>query len=48
MKTGLTKRKKRTNICFTEADEFVEIFTKQKDFKKRLAAFAEKYPTECR
>lgn len=48
MKTGLTKKQKRTSICFTEADEFVEIFTYNTDFKKRLAAFAEKYPTECR
>lgn len=48
MKTGLTKKQKRTSICFTEADEFVEIFTYNTDFKKRLAAFVEKYPTECR
>lgn len=35
MKTGLTKKQKRTSICFTEADEFVEIFTYNTDFKKR-------------
>ena len=39
MKTGLTKKQKRTSIYFTEADEFV---------KKRLSEFAVKYPAECR
>ena len=29
MKTGLTKKQKRTSIYFTEADEFVEICTTQ-------------------
>lgn len=46
MKTGLTKREPA--FALQEADEFVEIFTYNTDFKKRLAAFAEKYPTECR
>ena len=35
MKTGLTKKQKRTSIYFTEADEFVEICTYNTDFKKR-------------
>ena len=48
MKTGLTKRQKRTSIYFTEADEFVEICTYNTELKNRLTAFAEKYPTECR
>lgn len=48
MKTGLTKKQKRTSIYFTEADEFVEICTYNTELKTRLAAFAEKYPTECR
>lgn len=47
MKTGLTKRQKRTSIYFTEADEFVEICTYNTDFKKRLSEFAVKYPAEC-
>lgn len=34
MKTGLTKRQKRTSIYFTEADEFVEICTYNTGFKK--------------
>ena len=48
MKTGLTKKQKRTSIYFTEADEFVEICTYNTDFKKRLVDFAAKYPAECR
>ena len=48
MKTGLTKRQKRTSIYFTEADEFVEICTYNTGLKNRLAAFAEKYPLDCR
>ena len=48
MKTGLTKKQKRTSIYFTKADEFVEICTYNTDFKKRLTDFAAKYPAECR
>ena len=48
MKTGLTKKQKRTSIYFTEADDFVEICTYNTDFKKRLSEFAVKYPAECR
>ena len=48
MKTGLTKKQKRTSIYFTEADEFVEVCTYNTDFKKRLAEFAVKSPAECR
>ena len=39
MKTGLTKKQKRTSIYFTEADDFVEICTYNTDFKKRLSEF---------
>lgn len=42
MKTGLTKKQKRTSIYFTEADDFVEICTYNTDFKKRLLEFAVK------
>ena len=34
MKTGLTKKQKRTSIYFTEADEFVEICTYNTELKK--------------
>ena len=33
MKTGLTKKQKRTSIYFTEADDFVEICTHNTDLK---------------
>lgn len=48
MRTGLTKKQKVTNLYFTEADTMIEVCTYNADLKKRLAAFAEKYPTECR
>ena len=48
MKTGLTKKQKRTSIYFTEADDFVEICTYNTGFKERLSEFAVKYPVECR
>ena len=48
MRTGLTKKQKITNIYFTEADDLIEACTYNTDLKKRLAAFAEKYPFERR
>ncbi len=48
MRTGLTKKQKTTNIYFTEADDLIEVCTYNTDLKKRLAAFARKYPSECR
>ena len=48
MRTGLTKKQKITNIYFTEADDLIEVCTYNTDLKKRLAAFAGKYPAECR
>ena len=48
MRTGLTKKQKITNIYFTEADDLIEVCTYNTNLKKQLAAFAEKYPSECR
>ena len=48
MRTGLTKKQKTTNIYFTEADNLIEVCTHNTGLKKRLSAFAEKYPSECR
>ena len=48
MKTGLTKKQKTTSIFFTDADERIEVCTHNTALKNRLAAFAEKYPAECR
>ena len=45
MKTGLTKKQKRTSIYFTEADEFVEICIYNTGFKKANGICR---PTECR
>lgn len=38
----------KTCIYFAEADDSIEACTYNTDLKKRLAAFAEKYPSECR
>ena len=48
MKTGLTKAQKTTEIWFNEKEEMVHVRTHNTDLKKRLAAYAEKFPTECR
>ena len=48
MKTGLKKSQKITNIHFTEAGSMIEVCTCNTDLKKRLSAFAAKYPEECR
>ena len=48
MRTGLTKKQKITNIYFTEADDLIEVCTHNTNLKKQPAAFAEKYPYECR
>ena len=44
MKTGLTKKQKRTSIYFTETDDFVEICTYNTDFKKRLSELPSNIP----
>ena len=48
MKTGITKKQKTTSVFFTDADELIEVCTHNTALKNRLAAFAEKYPAECR
>lgn len=48
MKTGLTKKQKTTSIFFTDADDMIEVCTRNTPLKNRLAAFAEEYPSECR
>lgn len=48
MKTGLTKQEKTTDIWFDEKDPIIHIRTHNTDLKKRLAAYAEQYPAECR
>ena len=48
MRTGLTKREKTTAIYFDEYGSMIEVQTHNTDLKKRLTAFAEKYPQCCR
>ena len=48
MKTGLTKTQKTTEIWFNEKELTIHVRTHNTDLKKRLAAYAEKFPTECK
>ena len=48
MRTGLTKREKTTTIYFDKCGNMIEVQTHNTDLKKRLTAFAEKYPECCR
>ena len=47
MKTGLTKKQKVTELYFNEKDSYTEVYTHNTDLKKRLLAYAEKYPELC-
>ena len=48
MRTGLTKKQKATVIYFDEYRRMIEVQTHNTDLKKRLTAFAAKYPQCCR
>ena len=48
MRTGLTKKQKTTMIYFDEQSRIIEVQTHNTDLKKRLTAFAAKYPECCR
>ena len=48
MRTGLTKKQKTTVIYFDEYSRIIEVQTHNTDLKKRLTAFAAKYPQCCR
>ena len=48
MRTGLTKKQKTTVINFDEHSRIIEVQTHNTDLKKRLTAFAAKYPQCCR
>lgn len=48
MKTGLTKKQKTTAIYFDEDSRMIEVQTHNTDLKKRMSAFATKYPECCR
>lgn len=44
MRTGITKKQKITVIYFDEHSRIIEVQTHNTDLKKRLTAFAAKYP----
>ena len=48
MRTRLTKKQKTTVIYFDEYGSLIEVQTHNTDLKKRLVAFAAKYPQCCR
>lgn len=48
MKTGLTKKQKVTELFYNAKDLVAEIHTHDTKLKKRLLAFAKKYPELCR
>lgn len=48
MRIGLTKKQKTTVIYFDEHSRIIEVQTHNTDLKKRLTAFAAKYPQCCR
>ena len=48
MRTGLTKKQKTTMIYFDEQSRIIEVQTHNTDLKKRLTAFAAKFPQCCR
>ena len=47
MRTGLTKKQKTTAIYFDEDSRMIEVQTHNTDLKKRMSAFAAKYPECC-
>ena len=47
MRTGLTKKQKTTVIYFDEYSRIIEVQTHNTDLKRRLTAFAAKYPQCC-
>lgn len=48
MKTGLNKKQKVTELYFNEKDSDTEIYTHNTNLKKRLLAYAAKYPDLCK
>ena len=47
MRTGLTKKQKVTEIYYNAKDPTAEIYTYDTALKKRLLAYADKYPELC-
>ena len=47
MRTGLTKKQKVTEVYYNAKDPTAEIYTHDTALKKRLLAYANKYPELC-
>lgn len=47
-KKNVTKEERETIVNYNEAEDTAVIYTFNNDLKKRLAAFAKKYPNLCR
>ena len=47
MRTGLTKKQKVTEVYYNAKDPTAEIYTHDTALKKRLLAYADKYPELC-
>lgn len=47
MKTGLTKKQKVTEVYYNAKDTTAEIYTHDTKLKKRLLAYAAKFPELC-
>ena len=45
---NVTKEERETIVNYNEAEDTAVIYTYNNDLKKRLAAFAKKYPDLCR
>ena len=48
IKTGLTKKQKVTELFYNAKDPMAEIYTHDTALKKRLLAYAAKYPELCK
>ena len=47
MKTGLTKKQKATEVYYNAKDPTAEVYTHDTKLKKRLLAYAAKFPELC-
>ena len=47
MRTGLTKKQKITEVYYNAKDPTAEVYTHDTKLKKRLLAYAAKFPEQC-
>ena len=47
MRTGLTKKQKVTEVYYNAKDPLAEVYTHDTKLKKRLLAYAAKFPELC-